>query len=171
MPSLFSFPRARKRSLKGVGARESGAGTSACWVGGEGSWLGVGEGWSMDWSARQVEKRLLSTGAEDEEDGGGERGGEAKSMRDWKRVLGVDGCEESQWRADGSNMLAVFILYGFGVVVVLLLRSQRRCDATKDGQRSTADAPAVIGAFQCRNWDIKVDLFDSACSELSLHII
>lgn len=56
-----------------------------------------------------MEKRLLSAGGEDveEEDGGGERGGEAKSMRDWNLVFGVEGCEGSQAKADGRSMIVV----------------------------------------------------------------
>jgi hypothetical protein len=83
-----------------------------------------------------VEKRLLSAGAElvEEEGGGGESGGDAKRVRDWNRVLGVDGCDESQLKAEGSSMFAVFIVLSFGVVVVFGLRSQvadaMRRDAT-----------------------------------------
>lgn len=94
----------RKRNLCG----EESVGISACCVGGEGSWEGIGDGWSMEWRARHVEKRLLRAGGVDveEEDGGGERGGEAKSMRDWNLVFGVEGCEGSHAKADGRSMVA-----------------------------------------------------------------
>lgn len=50
----------------------------------------------------------MSAGGEDveEEDGGGERGGEANSMRDWNLVFGVEGCDGSQAKAEGSSMIA-----------------------------------------------------------------
>lgn len=50
-----------------------------------------------------------------EAEGGGERGGDAKSA-DWKRVLGV-WREESQPSADGSNMFAGVWTKVVGVIV------------------------------------------------------
>jgi hypothetical protein len=69
-PGVSSF-RARSRSLNGE------LGISECCVGGDGSWFGVV---SMLWRARHVERRVCAGFESDE--GGGERGGDAKSA-DW----------------------------------------------------------------------------------------
>lgn len=81
-------------------------GISACTVGGEGSWLGVV---SMLCNARHVEYRLVIAGWE--EPPGGESGGDAKRAF-WKRGLDAAGAEESHDSAEGSNIVAMFVMGG-----------------------------------------------------------
>ena len=104
-----------------------------------------------------MEKRLLMAGCE-EEMGGGERGGDAKSWRDGKRGLaGVD-CEESQLRAEGRSIVAVggvcggetglwlwFVNCSGGFVVEVLGMRQAQLDA-----------PDVVGGAQLRNWFLRI---------------
>jgi hypothetical protein len=108
-PGVSSL-RARRRSLNGE------LGISECNVGGEGSWLGVV---SMLCRARHVERRVWA-GFECEE-GGGERGGEAKRA-DWWRVFGAE--VVSQVSALGSNIFAaVSVLWCFVIAKVVRMDS------------------------------------------------
>ena len=90
-------------------------------------------------------KRLLSAGGGllMVDGGGGERGGDAKRILDWYLVFGVDGCDESHEKADGSNMLAVFIVLSFVNVVVVDLRCDESSKRRRWMRRQRSEPPNV----------------------------
>jgi hypothetical protein len=89
------------------------------------------------------------------EEGGGERGGEAKSAEDWKRVFGREDVE-SHVKAEGSNIVATI-----QTDVIVVLCCVVLCGCCGEGLRmrcnAQVDAPAAFGAAQRCEMDNVID--------------